>query len=273
MAKRNDWDKQHTRNISRYVQQVNTLYQSLTQEAATIGTSISHFNPNRPFSFSDYPQTKKHLDSLIIKLKEKTQTIIINGVESEWTLSNNKNNELSRRVFGSHIGKLSQAQYRKYFTSNDMARKAFLARKIVGLNLSDRVWKYTNQFKKEIEIALDIGIRDGLPANELARDLRQYLQYPDKLFRRVHDEHGQLQLSKNAKTFNPGMGIYRSSQKNAERLTRTETNIAYRQADYERWQQFDFVIGIEIRRSNNPYPCPLCDQLLSVIYHPFYKCV
>ncbi|MCD8282806.1 MAG: hypothetical protein LUC22_06105 [Prevotella sp.] len=67
----------------------------------------------------------------------------------------------------------------------------------------------------------------------------------------MRDEHGVLQLSKNAAAFHPGQGVYRSSYKNALRLTATETNIAYRAADYDRWQQQDFVVGIHIIRSNN----------------------
>ncbi|MDR0754714.1 MAG: hypothetical protein LBF04_04920, partial [Prevotellaceae bacterium] len=60
--------------------------------------------------------------------------------------------------------------------------------------------------------------------------------------------------------------VYRSSFKNARRLTATETNIAYRAADYERMQDFDFVVGIEINLSNNhtlngkPFT-DMCDDL------------
>lgn len=95
----------------------------------------------------------------------------------------------------------------------------------------------------------------------MSRDLRQYLKYPDKLFRRVRDEHGQLHLSQAAKAFNPGQGVYRSSYKNAMRLARTETNMAYRTSDYTRWQQLDFVVGIEIRTSNNHPIADICDDL------------
>lgn len=38
---------------------------------------------------------------------------------------------------------------------------------------------------------------------------------------------------------------------NARRLAATETNTAYRTADHLRWQQMDFVVGIEICLSNN----------------------
>lgn len=83
-------------------------------------------------------------------------------------------------------------------------------------------------------MGLDLGIGSGKAAPKLARELKQYLQNPDKLFRRIRDKHGMLQLSKRAAAYHPGRGVYRSSYKNARRLAATETNIAYRTADYER---------------------------------------
>lgn len=175
----------------------------------------------------------------------------MNGVRSEWTLANNKNNELCRQVFGDDLDKVPKDVYRRNLDTNSAAEEAFLKRKEAGLGLSDRVWNYTDQFKEEIEMGLDLGIRSGASAEQMSRELRGYLKNPDKLFRRVRDEHGQLQLSKNAKAYHPGQGVYRSSYKNALRLTGTETNIAYRTADYLRWQQMDSVVGIEVRLSNN----------------------
>jgi hypothetical protein len=119
------------------------------------------------------------------------------------------------------------------------------------------VWNYTNQFKNEIEMGLDLGIRNGLPAAEMASDLQQYLKYPKKLFRRVRDEHGNLQLSTAAKEFHPGQGVYRSSYKNAMRLARTETNMAYRTADHERIQQFDLKYGYRTITQLTAFPLPI----------------
>ena len=124
-----------------------------------------------------------------------------------------------------------------------------------------------------------------------ARRLKQYLQHPDKLFRRVRDEHGNLQLSKAAAAFHPRRGVYRSSYKNARRLAATETNMAYRTADHERWQQLDFIVGIEIHLSNNhtcrgmdgkPKPLyDICDELKGKYpkdfkftgWHPHCRCI
>lgn len=247
----NKYDKQHLRNLTAYERQVDAIYRAAVKEAAALGLSIRDLDPTRLFSFSDYPITRKRLESLLESLKSGLSAVIVNGVNQEWTLANNKNNELCRQVFGDNVGKLSNAQYRRYFKNNEEARDAFLARKVQGLNLSDRVWKYTNQFKEEIELGLDIGLRSGKAAERLQKDLQLFLQHPDMLFRRVRDEHGQLVLSKRAAAYHPGRGVYRSSYKNARRLAATETNIAYRSADFARWQDLDFVVGIRVVLSNN----------------------
>ena len=86
---------------------------------------------------------------------------------------------------------------------------------------------------------------------DLSRDVRQYLKYHNKLFRRVRDKDGVLRLSKAAAAFHPGRGVYRSSYKNALRLTATENNIAYRTCDHLSWNALPFVLGQEIKTSNN----------------------
>ena len=252
MPKPTDYDKTHLRNMAAIGTRIDRIFKKATEEAAKIGVSIKAALPDdRIFSFADFPETKKQIERLLTALQQSMETTIVNGVRSAWTLSNNKNNALVSRIFGDRVGDLSKEQYRRYFSTNGDALDAFMQRKEQGLNLSDRVWRYTTEFKREIELGLDLGIRTGESAAEMTRSLRQYLQHPDKLFRRVRDKHGNLKLSKAAKAFHPGRGVYRSSYKNARRLAATETNIAYRTSDHLRWQQMEFVVGIEIKLSNN----------------------
>lgn len=252
MPKPTDYDKTHLRNMAAIGTRIDRIFKKATEEAAKIGVSIKAALPDdRIFSFADFPETKKQIERLLTALQQSMETTIVNGVRSAWTLSNNKNNALVSRILGDRVGDLSKEQYRRYFSTNGDALDAFMQRKEQGLNLSDRVWRYTTEFKREIELGLDLGIRTGESAAEMTRSLRQYLQHPDKLFRRVRDKHGNLKLSKAAKAFHPGRGVYRSSYKNARRLAATETNIAYRTSDHLRWQQMEFVVGIEIKLSNN----------------------
>ena len=47
------------------------------------------------------------------------------------------------------------------------------------------------------------------------------------------------------------------------RLTRSEINMAYRQSDMERMQQFDFIVGYEVKLSKSRPPdfYDICDEL------------
>lgn len=283
----NKYDKRHIQNLAKYERQIQALFEAAIQDAANIAPLIGALG-DVPFTWEDYPLALAQIRRIIDQLNSEVTTSIVNGVRSEWTLSNNKNNELCNVVFGSLATSLPEAAARRYYSTNEYARDAFLARKERGLGLSDNVWRYTNQFKGEVEMALDLGIRSGRSADEISRDLRDYLKYPDKLFRRVRDKHGQLHLSKRAAEFHPGRGVYRSSYMNARRLAATETNIAYRTADHLRWQQLDFVVGIEIHLSNN-HNCKgvpagayydICDELKGKYpkdfqftgWHPHCRC-
>ena len=147
--------------------------------------------------------------------------------------------------------------------------------------LSDRVWNITQQTKSQLEFYLDSGVVAGRNANGISSDIRQILQNPQKRFRRIRNEKGELVLSQPMKNYHPGQGVYRSAYKNALRTSATTTNIAYRSADYERWSKQDFILGIEIHRSaNNRGPCKICDAMVGKYpktfkftgFHPFCIC-
>lgn len=244
---------------------IDELFKELSREAALIASVVSA-DGGKPFSFDDYPMTKQRVDRLLRDMRNGVQTVVLDGIDLGWQLGNDKNDALADEYFGVNVSELSPEQQRRYYTNNAEAQAAFKTRRENGLNLSDRVWRYSDQFKDEIEMGIDIGLGEGLDADELSRRLRSYLREPNKLFRRVRDKYGNLYLSKAAKAYHPGRGVYRSSYKNARRLAATETNIAYRTSDYERYQQLDFVVGIRIELSNNhtlngvPF-YDICDEL------------
>lgn len=284
------YNKRHLLRMALYQKKVDALFDAVTRDVAALGWQAAKSLGKKPFSFDDYPTAKKKFDDILATFKKNLLMVVVNGVNSEWELANEKNDKLADLLFSSRATRLTAEEKRRFYKNNEDALEAFRERKTNGLNLSDKVWRYTNQYKTEIENALDCGIRDGVAAARLAPTLKQYLQYPDKLFRRVRNQHGVLHLSKAAAAFHPSTGVYRSSYKNALRLTRTETNMAYRTADYTRYQQLDFVIGIEIHLSNNhtclgkdgkPHPFfDICDELAGkypkdfkfVGWHPQCRC-
>lgn len=266
MATQDKWEKQHLKSIAKYERLIKQIYDKYVQEAARIGADITSFDASNPLAFDDYPLTRKRIEALQKHMASDIEAVVYNGIDEQWALADGKTSALITTAFAGLSAEELEERKAKYLTNRDDAREAFKTRKENGMNISDRVWRYTDQFKEEMEMGIDLGLRDGKSADALSRDLRKYLNNPNMLFRRVRDAHGVLHLSKRAKAYHPGRGVYRSSYKNARRLAATETNIAYRTADHDRVQDLDFVVGIRVNLSNNhtlngePFT-DICDEL------------
>lgn len=242
------FDARHYTRTERYAKQVAKLYQTAADEFASLAGKIS-LPADGTFDFDDFPKAKKQARGIVTRLAGKIEAVVTSGQRSEWLAACQKNDAFLASIL--RTSKLTKEEAERYQARNLEALGAFQKRKENGLNLSQRVWKYAEELKDAMELGIDVGLGEGKSAQQLSRDLRQYLNEPDRLYRRVRDKGGNLRLSKAAKMYHPGQGVYRSSARNAQRLTRTEINMAYRESEYLRWQQLDFVVGIRVMLSNN----------------------
>lgn len=307
MAKKKyiDYKKQQHELFKRtegYAAEVRAIYLEAMGEIINLvkGTELED---GKPFSFAEYGYSEE-VTPILRNMYSRTYQVIRGGVQKEWLQSNEHNDDLVKSVFGEHS--IEDHHFARYFLRNKEAMDAFFARKTgeEGLNLSQKVWKYNGMFKEELENTLDLAIGEGTPANRLATKIKGYLQEPDKFYRRFRvkigeDENGNpiygriwkrriwdkesesyKWVNDDPKKYHPGQGVYRSSYRNAQRLARTEINIAYRDADFTRWQQLDFVVGVEIKLSNNHPVLDICDDLKGVYpkgfkwvgWHPNCRC-
>lgn len=283
------FDAAHYRRTEGYARQIDKLCRTASSEYAALAGTLFQPDLSKPFSFDDYPQAKKQAAQIAHGLAKQIESVVIRGTDAEWKAACDKNDAFLKSIL--RTSRLSPEEAEQYQARNLEALQSFQQRKIDGLGLSQRVWKYVGDIKDTIELGIDVGLGEGRSAQQLSRDLRQCLQQPDRLFRRVRDKYGNLQLSKAAKLYHPGQGVYRSSAKNAQRLARTEVNMAYREAEFLRWQQLDFVVGFRIWLSNNhtvldskgnPQPLvDICDELAGdypktfrfLGWHPQCRCV
>lgn len=284
------FDAQHYARTTRYARQVERLYNTACNEiAAAAGRITIPDGPDAVFSFDDFPAAKKQAQGILTRLAKKVEAVIKTGTRAEWQAACDKSDTFLSSIL--RTSRLTPEEAKQYQARNLEALQAFQQRKTNGLGLSQRVWKYTEEFKTALELGIDVAVGEGRSAQQLSRDLRSYLQAPDKLFRRVRDKGGNLRLSKAASMYHPGQGVYRSSAKNAERLARTEVNMAYREAEYLRWQQLDFVVGFRVMLSNNHTTTDskgkkipltdICDELVGdypktfkfLGWHPQCRCV
>ncbi len=219
------------------------------------------------FKFKKHPKITKEINEVLKQYYNSLLYTIESGTAKEWDFANEKMNavqtlqlqriasKVPREVLVSELAKISKSPH------NYEALKSFQQRKIGDFTISERVWKITEQMRDELEFAIDVSLADGKSANQLAREIKKYLNEPDRLYRRVRDKHGNLVLSQNAKNFHPGQGVYRSSHKNALRLAKEEINTAYRESEQLRIMQNNDVVGIEIKLSPSHKIYDICDEL------------
>lgn len=257
-------DKKHLQDTEKYVNQVKILYNRAIDEITKLIAANPDLLGQDDFTFAKKPGLDKKVTEIIRGLSDSITAVIDRGDRNAWVGACVKSDQFIESIL--NTSKLPKAKLQKYQDRNLESLAAFQERKINGLNLSERVWNYISPLKDETELAIDTsrainsqenimkleeGIGTGKSAAEMSRDVRSCLKEPNKLFRRVRDKNGNLVLSKAAKLYHPGQGVYRSSYKNAMRLTRSEINMAYRQSDHMRWSQLDFVVGQDVSLSNN----------------------
>jgi hypothetical protein len=267
------------KRAERYVALIKQVYDTYNREAAKIALRTS-YDGDKPFSFSDYPETAASVKKLRKEFAGNIETVITNAITNGWRNADKFNDNLVKSVLKQYGEDVRAEELKNYLRHDNPALKAFIVRKDKGMNLSSRVWNQSGDYIAELEAAISVSMEERLSAAEMSRKIRECLNEPHKLFRRVRDMYGDLQLSKPAMAYHPGQGVYRSSYKNAMRLCRTEVNMAYRTADNNRWSNLDFVVGMEVKRSRTEYDCPVCDSLkgkypkdfLFVGWHPQCRC-
>jgi hypothetical protein len=260
------FEQQHLQNLAAQQKQVQELYYATIDEIFRAATGITITPPT--FRITDYPALNSAITRILQAFQQQLYITLVNGLQAEWNLSQAKNLALMEQAYGT----IAEPVRRSLQTPQQQAFTEYLARKTgrKRLTLSERVWNLTHQLQAEIEQTLFVGLSEGQSAATMARQAKQYLKEPDRLFRRVRNAKGKLVLSQPAKLYKPGPGIYRSSYKNALRLTAHETNTAYRTADHENWKNTKFVLGVEVKLSRSHPAYDMCDRLVG-IYPATYK--
>lgn len=255
-------DKKHKKRVESIITAIKRLYDKATARFIELSKS-SDYDGKAIFSFSKYKDLSSEAENIVKSLSLGINQAVMRGTGGEWERGTGAASLATQRVLkaiGVNETELATEARKIYFDNNKGALAAFQARKIGnGQTLSSRIWDIANQHKLENELA--ISVTYGTSADETAKEIQKLLNEPERLYRRVRDEYGELQLSKHAKQYNPGGGVYRSSYKNAMRLARTEINMAYRNSELESYKEMDYVVGYEVHRSTHDYNCDLCESL------------
>lgn len=231
--------------INQYTLLVQQVYDQLNKEVASMVTRLG-YDGSKPFRFSDYPQTSKAVRDLQEKFVGNLHSVIYTSTSREWKESNLLQDLLADKAMKFYGIKTRKGRIKKYYQTNSDALKAFQDRKDKGLNLSQKLWNQSEDYKKELECAISSAVQKGTSAIALSKRLSKYLNDFPSLKADYGKRFGKARDVKDCE--------YRSI-----RLARTEINMAYRTAEQMRWEQFDFVIGYEVKLSGGHKIKDICD--------------
>ena len=243
-----NYDNEHRKHLLAYLQQIERLFYQWVGFSVSLAlkTDFKELIASTLFAFSKTKKGKA-FEKELANFSNQLDQIIKQGITKEWAFANLKQDKLLREGLT------------KY--QNLEALETFKKRKIKDFTVSNRVWDIAKKAQTEIELALSVSLEEGKSAVQLSREVRNLLNNPTALFRRVRDKYGNLTLSKNAQNYHPGQGVYRSAYKNALRLASNEINVAYKSADWLRIQQNTDIVGFEVRLSPQHKVYDMCDEL------------
>lgn len=251
-----NFEQYHARNIDSIERAIQSLYDDADFQIIQFVKSTFRGAAN----YTTSPLFQNKLTEIEKNLHDRILTAIGKGIINADLISAAKSKAYIASLFTNRKA-YDIVLAKEFKTSNGSAVQYFQKRANDGFNISARVWDIAGQKKAEIADSVRAGIAEGDSAKDLAKSIKKYLNEPDKVFRRVRNAEGKLVESQARKDYHPGQGIYKSSEANAFRLSRTEINISYKQSDLGRWQQEEFVTGYRVKLSNNPNHCPFCEGM------------
>ena len=243
--------KDLSKRLNTYTRKVLAIYEVLSKESAKIATSTD-YDGDGEFSFADYPKTSKKVDALLDYYYNNMRALVYSGISNEWKNSDTLQDLLAKRVIKTFTRKIGNAKKKAYYEHNNAAKKAFIERKVKGLNLSQRIWNQRDDIKEALERCLSTGIEKGMSAVKLSKKVSKYLNDYPSLAKDYKKKFGKAITIQNCE--------YRSV-----RLARNEINMAYRSAEQERWAKMDYIKGKEIKTTNNTtHKSDMCDFLAGI---------
>ena len=223
------------KRLVRYVAMVRTIYDTLNLEASKIALRTDFDSSgDKPFRFSDYPQTTKAIKDLQSSFVSRMGSLIMTSTSEEWQRSNEFCDLLANKVLKAYGGKRKG----RYYQVNNDALQAFQRRRDSGMNLSQKLWNQAEDYKRGLEHTLSVAIEKGMSAVTLSKRVSKYLEDFPSMKKDYGERFGRVTDIHDCE--------YRSI-----RLARSEINMAYRSAEQMRWEQMDFIIGYEVKLSGN----------------------
>jgi hypothetical protein len=195
-----------------YIQQLEAqlkgLFGNSYAEALKLAEVRKAIESGQQFTWQGNPAAERQLNQQLQLLAKVTGKTIQNGITGAWKEGESEVKDAILDRFGKgenseEVNTILEKAVKDQRVKG-MTVHTFAARKEGGLTLSNRVWNLAGNAKKDLEVIIQNGILEGKSADEISRGLKDYLNEPDKLYRRVRNkETDELELSDAAKKYHP----------------------------------------------------------------------
>ena len=167
------WNLEHYKRLAKYNARIEKLLNQAIANATGIVSRHGVEASDKPFSFSDDRQVKAEADKIMKELSREITALTQQAEGEEW-----------KRAYEQsvgYIGELYKVALQSKYLQDEYAERlvgmkarnldalgAFQKRKIGGMNLSGRIWEYTEDFQRQMEVSIDTALLEGKSAHKLA---------------------------------------------------------------------------------------------------------
>ena len=211
-----------------------------------VNTSMHYSCLGKGFHFSANPELEKRVDKIFDKLLSDIFNIIYLRSENVDIIAHQK--EKAQR--------------------NNKYLHIFLASQIAGLTLDDRIYKYVDMLRSEIEAYIAVGLANGYTQSQIINLYIIWLKNPyacPQILKAFNTKGYKAERIKN-KGITFGKGKYISSFNNLLRLEQQTIFQAYNHTINSIWLSNRNIVGWYTIRGS-AYPCSICDDNIGV-FHP-----
>lgn len=143
----------------------------------------------------------------------------------------------------------------------------WLTRKVGDFTLKQRIARYTQMFRMELESRVAMAITNGEKQDFVIRSISRYLENPYDFIDPA--ERYKWASNRLARKYNPGSGRYKSAYKNFKRLAYSEIIEVYRRADHVIWKADKSIKGVLVYENPRHPKYDMCDELWG-LYSKYY---
>lgn len=231
-------------------QQIKDIYKELYLETSKKVSKLNHESLKHRY----LEEVKKTYEEAIRKYNSKIKNIIKDNINKSSSIANDVQLNFFEKINEKYSLEMKDTFKKMFAKIPEDAVKEILFGKVYKdrKGLSERIWKDTRVFDKDIDYIISKGIADKKSLIDIAKDLEKYVK---------------TSARKDADWSTCYPNCRQKVDYNAQRLARTAVNHAFQQAQIRSCKKNPYVEGIQWLTSNShSRTCQLCKDRDGEVY-------